>query len=174
MLKISIPICASAFLDHEKYDGQNGLYMYALPNVASINKVLDLCEKLDIESASTKLHCTVMYSPKAIEEKFIIKHYHSLIDDATIPKIKYWEGHDKKTYIVAEVQSDKLQAIHQNILDMGAEFTYPKYTPHITLTSGDPLTTEQKAKIREVNKTLKNSILQIGLTVMPASNIIKD
>lgn len=173
---IQIAIAKGPILKHEDYDGQNGLYVAAAPDLASAERVLDLCNMLDIDLNPKKLHCTLMYSPEqapSIEDAEFFTTNHGDVY-GQINEIRSWIGHDKKTYIVAELVGESLQKAHQELLRLGAKHTYDPFTAHLTLDSQDePLSVAQKRMIEKANLLLNKKPIDVKMYIRPPSNILE-
>lgn len=182
-IKIFISLSGGPTLKIEKYTADSGLFMSASIKEKNVQKILDLCKKLGVgtdkftenDIDSSKLHCTLMYSP---EKCPAIEHVNNIICDNIVAKIaciKYWTGHDKKTYVVAGLEGEKLHEIHNALTDAGAEATFSPYVPHITLyTTEDKLEPKMLRAINEINTELVNRNINIEMYCNPPSNIVRD
>lgn len=109
-----------------------GLYSHVSVDPLSLPVLLDIAQTLDIQ-LPPKLHCTVMYSnvtPRSLAQatKVLRKDFRALLDEVT-----WWEGHDKKGYLVLKLISEDLKEEHARLKQAGCCPSYDKYVPHITL-----------------------------------------
>lgn len=83
-------------------------------------------------------------------------------------KLVYWTGHNGKTYLVLELESEDLQELHQKWVDLGFKHSFPEYRPHMTLMKNfDP-----EGKDDLIEKI--NGFLQTNPIVLLASGEIID
>lgn len=176
MIPIQIAIAKGPELHHEKYNAESGLYMHSAPDDASINSIVKLCGSLGIEVNTSKLHCTLVYSPKEVDVVRAEELYSTMeVIVCDIVSIKHWIGHDKRTYVVAGLENGNIQDIHKRIIDAGAEHSYDSFTPHITLdTVEGALSVATKRLIESVNLELSKKPISIKMYCKAPSNIIED
>lgn len=124
----------------DQFSCKNGLYAAVEPVYGTraltelVGSTFDSLQdpyQLDLDD----LHLTLMYSkqtPDAQRVKALISNpVHSVIG---IPlRFRYWDGHDKKGYIVLEMESPDLAARHEQYKEAGCEHSFDDYTPHVTI-----------------------------------------
>lgn len=156
------------------YTGENGLYCAVQPDDGSKFRIMRLCEELGITTDHRKLHCTLVYSRNDAPP---LEEVQGCVDRATSGRvnfIEYWEGHDKEGYLVAKLVSDKLQVCHERLIRAGARHSFTPYSPHVTLTTGLPMTDGLKAKIDEVNRRLAEESIYVNFDDFTISDIKED
>jgi 2'-5' RNA ligase len=156
------------------YTGESGLYCAVQPDDGSKFRIMRLCEELGVTTDHRKLHCTLVYSRNDAPP---LNEIQSSIDRASFGRInfiEYWPGHDKKGYLVAKLVSDKLQAFHERLIRSGARHSFTPYSPHVTLTTGLPLTEELESNIKEVNRRLSEESIYVNFDDFTISDIKKD
>lgn len=156
------------------YTEENGLYCAVTPDDAGKFRIMRLCEELGVTTDHRKLHCTLVYSPEGAPKRDDIQGCVDPDIGARINFVEYWEGHDKKGYLVAKLVSDKLQVCNERLTRAGARHTYTPYNPHITLVSGLPMSAGLESRIEEVNRRLGEESLYIRFNDHTISDIKKD
>jgi hypothetical protein len=113
----------------------DGIYIARFLDNASIINLVNFVHKHDITrftpEAANDLHCTIVYSKGSRPEETV--HPVSVPVKAHVKRFEHWPGHNGDGYLVAVLESNALQRIHQFWLSMGCEHSFPEYTPHITL-----------------------------------------
>ena len=146
-IELFVTLC-SPELEVIPYSMENGCYSAVTPDKASRLKLLNLGEQLGFDINPDKLHITVIYSEKPVSDPKVKSGKFA----ATCREVGYWTGHDGKTYVVAKINSDELHAEHQRLRSLGAEHSFPDYSPHVTLDASEgELSKKLKKSIDEVN-----------------------
>ena len=168
------------------FTGKGGLYAAVEPIPESKKAIQKMCgrcfnawyervydQDLEIES---DLHCTIMYSPKKVPNNLEDASWFLPTDthEATASKFRWWEGHDKKGYLVLELESEGLVAEHNRLQDSGCEPTFEEYIPHITIKKGLSFKddAEEKGVLRYANLILRRNPLEITLTNQQVQDIV--
>lgn len=153
-MKTLISLSKPELVDVE-WPGENGLYSRML---VTAEPVLEIAEKLGLETDPSKLHVTVMYSkdhaPDHLPEittEYVI---------ALITGVKTWVGHDGKTYCVAQLCSPELVMEHARLTKAGCRHSFVPYEPHVTLTSDQEVDAD---KLERVNLELALRPIQVEL-----------
>lgn len=137
-----------------EYTGNNGCYSAAMPNERSKEILVLLGKMLGYEIDPGTLHCTLVYSKKPltkVPEK--IKKF-----EAKCIEVKHWKGHDNKTYIVANLESEDLNNANKRLTELGAEHSFDDYTPHVTLNCSEEEPSEDVLKrIAHLNRIIKEN-----------------
>lgn len=121
------------FKDYISEKNQYGLYSFVEPDQESKDRLNKFCIKSFGVDIPDDVHCTVMYCTTPINkdqaENFSRDNY-----TAYIKNIDFWEGHDKKGYLVAKLVSPQLESEHNRLKKLGCSPTFD-YSPHVTLIS---------------------------------------
>jgi hypothetical protein len=179
MKPIHISLSAGPVLKQEKYTGDAGLYQAATPYNGSEVPLIELAKKLGQDPDPSKLHCTLMYSPKKTPSAEDLERITSTwLEDSLfclVHHVKSWVGHDKKTYVVVALASISLHHIHGALREAGCESTYPIYEPHITLAKFDikDVPSNLDKKMEKVNQELATKPVEISLYAIAPSNIVE-
>ena len=100
------------------------------------------------------LHCTITYSDRPFSGD--IDHLPHLEADKFIPAsvkdLEFWEGHDKKGYLVMHLDGEGLHNLQQ-LVSKHAPHSFDDYTPHTTLFKGDAARS-MKNRLPELKKRL--------------------
>lgn len=125
-------------VEGEESEG-NGTFVGVHFTDESCDKLLDMMDDMRIEKPTDRddLHVTVMYSPKPIPE-FVEDHPEPVPFNPPSPvtgeKFHVFPSDDGNA-LVMFISSEYLHERHNEIIDAyGAEYTFDKYHPHVTLT----------------------------------------
>ncbi len=170
-MKIFVSLSSPELVD-EGFTGHRGVYVFVTPVEASIPRILDIAYSLNVRPEESKLHVTVMSSEKAprnLPHVMPNQVLRSLID-----KIEMFDGHDGRTYLVAQLMSDDLQALHRTWARAGAVHMFKPYSPHITLWAGVTRTPELERRIDRVNASLNAKPAFVYLSGETATDLKDD
>lgn len=147
------------------YTGNDGFYSSVTPKEKSkmfILKLIDLI-RLDEQINPDTLHVTVMYSYQAVSDS---QHAQTTYK-GKIKGVTYWK---EPKALVLLLDSPALQEEHKYWQELGAQHTYPNYTPHVTLYIGD-LSPEQAKNCLELNQKLKQTRYWLTFDNQQISNL---
>lgn len=115
------------------YTGDNGLFSSVVPSRSAKSTIIGMLHDNELNvDIVPNLHCTIMYSRKAIGVDDALNFEHK--DFRALPqKITWWEGHDKVGYLVLLLQSVEMEHEHYRLRRLGCEPTFDDYQPHVTL-----------------------------------------
>lgn len=83
------------------------------------------------------LHCTIIYSKEACTFRPPeVPRSTRLRAEAT--GVAWWDGHDRDGYLVLELRSSDLTALHRELREQGVVPTFEEYHPHVTLRTPCP------------------------------------
>lgn len=90
-----------------------------------------LCSRLGIDKVTDEFHSTVLYSRDNIDR--LLSYSPSVVYpiECTIKGFKLLG--ENENCLVAELDSPDLYNVHNELKELGANWDYPEFTPHITL-----------------------------------------
>jgi hypothetical protein len=133
---------------------EQGLYAWLTPGERSILNILGLVKDAPFKTcSSTDLHCTLIYCKGPLPKALRVPD--DKVCAAFLTQLLTWEDHKGRRILVAELQSEEIQALHQVLVAEGLKHSYPEYSPHITLAKDVKLDAEARIFISSVNERLK-------------------
>jgi hypothetical protein len=159
---------------YKDYTGEHGLYVSRVPDVFSVDKIVNLVHTSGLCTMDDKdisqLHCTIMYSPNPVRPDNGVEgmdrndmHPVNLVCSAWVVRVEFWPGHDEEGYLVACLESKALHSIHRLWKLRGGVPTFPEYKPHITLKTPFEEYRGLTHKLKLVNSFLATEPLLIRL-----------
>lgn len=145
-----------------KYTGTNGFYSgVSTKDISELTKFFTTVVKETLPCNSDcdiGLNCTTMYSLTPLLIKPVLAYQlrdrYDGVMDGSVTGFDYWDGNDGVGYFVANVDSPQLALIHDVWLRAGAKPTYPEYSPHITLATGEAAKAFQ-SRLDTLNKQIE-------------------
>lgn len=156
----------------DEYSGESGAYVGAYPSGYFYNEITEMCVALGLEPPERDdVHCTVVYS----REKTLaaLPKIKSPVN-ALITSVQHWVGHNGKTYIVADVQSMAMCALHSRFIRAGAEHSFAAYRPHVTLGKVAKPSPDLEERIEALNLRLKVDPLHLVFLSFKLNDINTD
>lgn len=123
-----------------EYTGTHGLYA-AVSVISGGDKVHSVVTK-ELKGTGitpdpvSEYHVTLMYSmkksPPADMVEMLLQNSEGAYSGTPV-KFTYWDGHDKKGYLVLEIKSKDLFRRNKEWAAIGAKHSFDDYTAHITV-----------------------------------------
>lgn len=161
-------------IDFSGYSERAGMYSKLIPfKGKQKNELTNFLQKQPIRTPFkinefyTDPHLTVIWSKIAVSKTDILGICENIckLYRATVTSATYWEGHNKIGYVVLNVDSDDIQALHELLLKMGAIHSHQSYEPHITIASNvGAQNSEIRNWISVMNEKLAKRPLPISFT----------
>lgn len=177
-MKINISMSEGPKLVQNRYTGNNGIYVCAIPSLESKETIIQLAKQYDdtLEVDADKLHTTIMYSSKAPLVSSVDSLMENMPEDllegeTEIDNISYHKGHDDRFYLVLNLNIMNLQNVHNMFNTIGAKHSYPEYNPHVTLWAYTDQSDIDESKLKIINHELRKNPVSIRYEVQYPSNL---
>jgi hypothetical protein len=153
-----------------EYTGTKGCYSASVPDASGVKMLKGICDRLGLDTDTSKLHCTMMYSAKkapapdkvvAVTKEFPV----------CVTHVDHWIGHDGKGYLTAQLSSVSLHKEHARLLTVGCQDDYVPYKPHLTLYSEIDMDGDLREMMDVVNKELSRKPLFFSLVDQKISDM---
>lgn len=144
----------TAAIDFEDVGDSNGLYVWAVPDEGTTNRLLRLLRTAPFKTYDgTELHCTLMHSKDFPQGAAPIE---DRTCTAVLEAFVTWQDHKDRTIVVAALSSPELENVHRELIDMGCTHGYHEYNPHITVAKDIVVDADARMWITEVNRALQS------------------
>jgi hypothetical protein len=119
-------------------------------------------------------HITVIWSRVPVRKSEILGVCDAVCQrfPASVVGADYWPGHDNVGYLVLNVKSDGLVNLHDILVKLGAQHSFPTYEPHITLAAKiGALTPRLGYWLEQVNSALQRRPLPLMFSSVSFSDL---
>lgn len=149
------------------YTGTDGFYCSVTPQGTSQRFILNVIDsiQLDEQIDPATLHVTLMYSYQPVPTDKL--NPTQSMFKGRIKGITYWK---EPKALVLLLDSPDLQVEHTRLQELGAQHTYPDYTPHVTLYTGF-LSPKQAKNCLDLNKKFKQTRYWLTFDNQQISNL---
>ncbi|BCG50150.1 hypothetical protein [Ralstonia phage RP13] len=152
----------------EAYQG-DGLYIKVVPEVDSDQEVIKRLDALGVDHGvifTDELHITILYDRKATESPEEVERIREVNFRspylARVQEMKTIIGHNDKRYLILELDSPILKALHDKWIQSGFSHSFPQYLPHMTLCKEPNINEESHPEqFKSFNDSLKDNPLII-------------
>jgi len=111
-------------------DHSSGTYAALVPDAASQLKLDELCKRLGIETPDY-LHCTVVYSDVPVP---VIEEINPDLPITSQTKgFDIFDTKEGKKCLVIRISSEDIYELHKQTRVLGANYHFPEYKPHVSL-----------------------------------------
>lgn len=155
----------------DKRDTYIGTYAYVpIDKNIRYQDVVETLRSKGIPVSCTHPHITCMYSND--EYTADLPDRIGVNTTCTVTKLEYWEGHDKRGYIVAMVDNDSLHVINARLATLCEPVSFDTFMPHLTVAENIKMTLPLQAAIRAVNQDIQNvNHLQLSYTQLVVEDL---
>lgn len=137
-----------------------GLYAWLTPDEESLLALQRLMRHCPFKTENlTKLHCTVLYCKGQLPLNVTTPEDRQL--PAMVVFLDLWVDHQGDTIVVARLNSEELEDLHNGLKQQGLQHSFDDYNPHITLAKGIKLDAAARLWIDQRNRELSEEPLFI-------------